>query len=150
MAHSLCAALNPLARILLVDAAADLHAALPCRKGFLGCGIVSGAQHYDVGAFEVVLLVQVGIVCGGVLRGPVRLELVGRRGAEGATDNLLDAAGVEIYARAELCHCVLLLLVLFVFWGFWCCGRGGAWRGPRRGSPTWLGKGGGWIASVLV
>ena len=96
---------NPLFCIGLVDSAADLHASFPCFQRLFRCGVVAGAEHYDVGACKVVLLVEVGVVCGGVFGGPIRFEDVGRGGVEGAADDLLDAAGVQVYTGTEACHC---------------------------------------------
>lgn len=55
--HSLCAPLDPLARIRLGDAAAHLHAALPRLERLLRRSVVARTQHDDVGAGQRLLLV---------------------------------------------------------------------------------------------
>jgi hypothetical protein len=92
--HLIRTPFNPLFRVRLRDATTNLHAALPRLQCFLGGSIVSGTKHYDVCAGQAVLFVEVGVECGGVFGGPVRLEHIGRCGVERAADDLLDITGV--------------------------------------------------------
>ena len=55
-------------------------------------------------AAEVVLFVKRCVVGGGVRGGPIRFERGVGGGREGATDDLFDAAGVEVDAGAEARH----------------------------------------------
>lgn len=95
---------DPLGGVGVVDAAADLQPAGPRRQGLAGGVGVSGPEHYDVGAAEVIVPVEGGEVGGRVRRDEVCLE--GARGlvVEGAAHDLLDLARVQIYAGAEYCH----------------------------------------------
>ena len=54
-------------------------------------------------ASEIILPVQVCVVCSAMLRREVGLQVRGSSG-EGAADNLLDRARVQVDARSELSH----------------------------------------------
>lgn len=124
--HSLGALCNPLGSVPVGDATANLHAAWPCIERFLSCLFVAWAQHDHVCSSQVMLPVQVGVVCGGVFGGPVGLEDIGRGGRKRATDYLLDTAGVQIYAGSKARHdgyewCRNGALIKFEGWR---CGEG--------------------------
>lgn len=109
--HLVGAGGDPVRGVGVVDAAADLQAAGPLGQGLAGGVGVPGAEHYDVGAAEAVIAVEGGEVGGRVRRDKICLE--GARGlvVEGAADDLLDLARVQVYAGAEDGH----------FWGVrWC------------------------------
>ncbi|KDN65388.1 hypothetical protein CSUB01_05778 [Colletotrichum sublineola] len=95
--------LDPLPRVLVVDASPDLQPARPRLERFPGRLRVAGAQHDDMGPGEAVVPVQPRKVSRRVCRDEVGLELR-RRAVERAADNLLHLPGVQVYARAEPRH----------------------------------------------
>ena len=56
-----------------------------------------------------------------MFRGPVCLQDVGGCGVERATDDLLDASGVQVYTGTKTRHCVVYGIVMRVEG---CCGGG--------------------------
>lgn len=54
-------------------------------------------------ASEIILPVQVRVVCSAMLRCEVGLQLR-RSGSEGAADDLLDRARMQVDARSEFSH----------------------------------------------
>jgi hypothetical protein len=111
-AHLVRASLDPFGSVLLRDSSTNLHAAFPCLQCFLGCLVVSGPKHYDVCACQVMLFVEVCVESGGVFGGPVRLQDVGSCGVQRAADDLLDASGVQVYARAKACHFAMDIIIV--------------------------------------
>jgi hypothetical protein len=104
--HSLSTPLNPFFGVLLGDASTDLHAVFPRTQRFFSRVVISRTEHDDVCAFQAMLFVQVGVVCGGVFGRPIRLEHIGCSRGQRAADNLLDAAGVQVYTRSKARHVV--------------------------------------------
>lgn len=102
--YLLSTGVDPLPRVLVRDAAADLERPGPGGQGLPRRVGVARPEHDDVCAREVVLPVQVGKVRGCVGGDEVGLE--GRRGllVEGPADDLLYLACVQVYAGAEYRH----------------------------------------------
>jgi len=94
---------EPCGGVFRVDAAAELEAARPCGEGSAGRGFIALAEHDDVAACEVVLPVEIRVE----FRWVIADEIRGWGGAivlERATDDLFDAAVVEVDAGSEAGH----------------------------------------------
>ena len=94
------ARLQPCARVVEVDPAADLQAAGIGCQGRSGFGFVARAQHDHVPALQAVAPVQLGIPGGWAVGDKVRLQ-PSRLGAQGAADDLLHLSLMQINAGTK-------------------------------------------------
>lgn len=94
---------EPCGSVFLVDAAAELEAAGPCSEGGAGRGFIAFAEHDDVTAGEVVVPVEFRVEFSRLIA-----DKIGRGGRaivpEGSSDDLFDAAVVEVDAGSEAGH----------------------------------------------
>ena len=94
------ARVQPCARVVEVDPAADLQAAgiSPQRRSRFS--LVARAEHDDVPALQAVALVQLGVPGGRPIGDKVRLQ-PSRLGPERAADDLLHFALMQVNARTK-------------------------------------------------
>src|SRR5205814_2004549 len=94
------AGVQPTARIVGIDAAADLQSSGIGGQGLARRGFVAGSEHNDVASFETVALVKLRIERRGLFGDKIRAQRR-RIVAPGAADDLLHFAFVKIDARSE-------------------------------------------------
>lgn len=102
-AYLLSASVDPRLGVAVFDTATDLQAAWPRCQGFLGRLVISRAEHDHMATTQVILPVQIGVVCSAIFRREVGLQVRGS-GRESAANDLLDRASVQVDTRPKFCH----------------------------------------------